>query len=46
MKLFRFDGGRIGVVIGDSAFDITHALGIDTASIAIDQVGEMTLNVR
>jgi 2-keto-4-pentenoate hydratase/2-oxohepta-3-ene-1,7-dioic acid hydratase in catechol pathway len=32
MKLFRFNGGRIGVTIGDNSFDITDALGIDTAA--------------
>ncbi|MBX6317673.1 fumarylacetoacetate hydrolase family protein [Pigmentiphaga sp.] len=29
MKLFRFDGGRIGIERDGSAFDITDALGID-----------------
>ncbi|MDB5854269.1 MAG: fumarylacetoacetate hydrolase [Herminiimonas sp.] len=31
MKLFRFNQGRIGVGIGDEAWDITDALGIDVA---------------
>ncbi len=31
MKLFRFNGGRIGVTIGDDSYDITEALAIDTA---------------
>jgi len=29
MKLFRFDGGRIGITIDDVSWDITDALGID-----------------
>ncbi|MES2480668.1 MAG: fumarylacetoacetate hydrolase family protein [Pseudomonadota bacterium] len=29
MKLIRFDGGRIGVVTPEGAFDLTEALGID-----------------
>lgn len=32
MKLFRFDGGRIGVGVGDACYDITEALGLDTAA--------------
>lgn len=32
MKLIRFDGGRIGAVTGDGAFDLTEPLGIDPAS--------------
>jgi 2-keto-4-pentenoate hydratase/2-oxohepta-3-ene-1,7-dioic acid hydratase in catechol pathway len=30
MKLFRFNGGRIGVTMGNGSYDITDALGIDT----------------
>ena len=30
MKLFRFNGGRIGVTAGGVSYDITDALGIDT----------------
>lgn len=29
MKLFRFNGGRIGVTIGNDSWDLTDALGID-----------------
>jgi 2-keto-4-pentenoate hydratase/2-oxohepta-3-ene-1,7-dioic acid hydratase in catechol pathway len=29
MKLFRFDGGRIGLQTADGSFDISDALGID-----------------
>jgi 2-keto-4-pentenoate hydratase/2-oxohepta-3-ene-1,7-dioic acid hydratase in catechol pathway len=29
MKLIRFDGGRIGAITPDGAFDLTEALGID-----------------
>ncbi|MDO8276568.1 MAG: fumarylacetoacetate hydrolase family protein [Burkholderiaceae bacterium] len=29
MKLFRFDGGRIGAATPDGAFDLTQALGVD-----------------
>ena len=29
MKLIRFDGGRIGAVTSDGAFDLTEALGVD-----------------
>lgn len=29
MKLFRFNGGRIGVVLNDRTYDITDALGLD-----------------
>ncbi len=29
MKLFRFNGGRIGIMDGGTAYDITDALGID-----------------
>jgi 2-keto-4-pentenoate hydratase/2-oxohepta-3-ene-1,7-dioic acid hydratase in catechol pathway len=32
MKLFRFDGGRIGIMTGDDCYDITDALGIDTGA--------------
>ena len=32
MKLFRFDGGRIGLTEGDASYDVTDALGIDTAA--------------
>jgi 2-keto-4-pentenoate hydratase/2-oxohepta-3-ene-1,7-dioic acid hydratase in catechol pathway len=32
MKLFRFDGGRIGATIEGRSYDITDALGIDTAA--------------
>ena len=32
MKLFRFEGGRIGITDGDSSYDITDALGIDVAT--------------
>jgi 2-keto-4-pentenoate hydratase/2-oxohepta-3-ene-1,7-dioic acid hydratase in catechol pathway len=32
MKLFRFDGGRIGISEGDSSYDITDALGFDVAT--------------
>jgi 2-keto-4-pentenoate hydratase/2-oxohepta-3-ene-1,7-dioic acid hydratase in catechol pathway len=31
MKLARFNGGRMGVVIGDEIFDVTEAAGIDPA---------------
>jgi 2-keto-4-pentenoate hydratase/2-oxohepta-3-ene-1,7-dioic acid hydratase in catechol pathway len=30
MKLFRFDGGRIGATIDGTSYDLTDALGIDT----------------
>lgn len=29
MKLFRFNGGRIGVSSGETSYDVTEALGID-----------------
>ena len=29
MKLFRFDGGRIGIAKGDDWFDVTEAFGVD-----------------
>lgn len=29
MKLFRFDGGRIGAATPEGAFDLTQALGVD-----------------
>jgi 2-keto-4-pentenoate hydratase/2-oxohepta-3-ene-1,7-dioic acid hydratase in catechol pathway len=32
MKLFRFDGGRIGLTQGERSYDITDALGVDTKS--------------
>ena len=32
MKLFRFDGGRIGLADGEAAYDITDALGLDPAA--------------
>lgn len=32
MKLFRFDGGRIGAITSDGAFDLTEALGVDPTS--------------
>jgi 2-keto-4-pentenoate hydratase/2-oxohepta-3-ene-1,7-dioic acid hydratase in catechol pathway len=32
MKVFRFDGGRIGITQGERSYDITDALGIDTAA--------------
>lgn len=32
MKVFRFNGGRIGIVANDQAYDITDALGIDVAA--------------
>lgn len=32
MKLFRFNGGRIGVTIGPQSYDITDALGVDVKS--------------
>lgn len=32
MKLFRFNGGRIGVTAGNASYDITDALGIDHQS--------------
>ncbi|HEY4072766.1 MAG TPA: fumarylacetoacetate hydrolase family protein [Herbaspirillum sp.] len=32
MKLFRFNGGRIGVMADDISYDITDALGIDIHS--------------
>jgi 2-keto-4-pentenoate hydratase/2-oxohepta-3-ene-1,7-dioic acid hydratase in catechol pathway len=32
MKLFRFNGGRIGLTQGDRSYDITDALGVDTQS--------------
>ena len=31
MKLFRFNGGRIGLTAGTSSYDLTDALGVDTA---------------
>jgi 2-keto-4-pentenoate hydratase/2-oxohepta-3-ene-1,7-dioic acid hydratase in catechol pathway len=31
MKLFRFDGGRIGITVDHRSYDITDALGVDTA---------------
>lgn len=31
MKLFRFDGGRIGVMIGTQSYDITETLGVDVS---------------
>jgi 2-keto-4-pentenoate hydratase/2-oxohepta-3-ene-1,7-dioic acid hydratase in catechol pathway len=30
MKLFRFNGGRIGITVNNSSYDISDALGIDT----------------
>jgi 2-keto-4-pentenoate hydratase/2-oxohepta-3-ene-1,7-dioic acid hydratase in catechol pathway len=30
MKLFRFNGGRIGITVDNTSYDITDALGIDT----------------
>ena len=32
MKLFRFNGGRIGMMVDTTAYDITDALGVDTAA--------------
>jgi 2-keto-4-pentenoate hydratase/2-oxohepta-3-ene-1,7-dioic acid hydratase in catechol pathway len=32
MKLFRFDGGRIGIAQGEASYDITDALGIDPSA--------------
>lgn len=32
MKLFRFNGGRIGLTEGERSYDITDALGVDTAA--------------
>lgn len=32
MKLFRFNGGRIGVTVKDISYDLTDALGIDVNS--------------
>jgi 2-keto-4-pentenoate hydratase/2-oxohepta-3-ene-1,7-dioic acid hydratase in catechol pathway len=32
MKLFRFNGGRIGITKDDISYDITDALGVDTAA--------------
>lgn len=32
MKLFRFDGARIGVTLDGRSLDITDALGVDTAA--------------
>src|SRR4051812_47140144 len=29
MKLFRYDGGRIGLTTTDGSFDVTQALGMD-----------------
>jgi hypothetical protein len=31
MKIARFDGGRIGVVVGDTIRDVTAAAGVDPA---------------
>jgi 2-keto-4-pentenoate hydratase/2-oxohepta-3-ene-1,7-dioic acid hydratase in catechol pathway len=31
MKIARFDGGRIGVVVGDRVHDVTDACGVDPA---------------
>jgi 2-keto-4-pentenoate hydratase/2-oxohepta-3-ene-1,7-dioic acid hydratase in catechol pathway len=31
MKIFRFNGGRIGITVGNTSYDVTEALGIDTA---------------
>ncbi len=31
MKIARFDGGRIGVVIGDRIHDVSDACGVDPA---------------
>lgn len=31
MKIARFDGGRIGLVVGDAIVDVTDAAGVDTA---------------
>lgn len=30
MKIARFDGGRIGLVVGDAIVDVTDAAGVDT----------------
>jgi 2-keto-4-pentenoate hydratase/2-oxohepta-3-ene-1,7-dioic acid hydratase in catechol pathway len=32
MKLFRFDGGRIGITVDQLSYDITDALGFDIAA--------------
>ena len=32
MKLFRFDGGRIGMARGDDWYDVTEAFGVDPKS--------------
>lgn len=32
MKLFRFNGGRIGVTLNDRSLDLTEALGVDTSA--------------
>ena len=31
MKIARFNGGRIGIVVGDTIRDVTAAAGIDPA---------------
>jgi 2-keto-4-pentenoate hydratase/2-oxohepta-3-ene-1,7-dioic acid hydratase in catechol pathway len=30
MKLFRFNGGRVGITVDNNSYDLTDALGIDT----------------
>ena len=44
MKLFRFNGGRVGVVFGDKAYDITQAANIDLAMWPPVQVVQLIAN--
>jgi 2-keto-4-pentenoate hydratase/2-oxohepta-3-ene-1,7-dioic acid hydratase in catechol pathway len=44
MKLFRFDGGRIGITEGARSYDITDALGVDTAAWPPVQMVQLIAN--
>ncbi len=44
MKLFRFDGGRIGITIADHSYDITDALGIDPSAWPPVQMVQLIAN--
>jgi 2-keto-4-pentenoate hydratase/2-oxohepta-3-ene-1,7-dioic acid hydratase in catechol pathway len=46
MKLFRFDGGRIGVTAEGRSWDITDALGVDTAAWPPVQMVQLIADFR
>lgn len=44
MKLFRFNGGRIGITVDNISYDVTDALGIDTQAWPPVQMVQLIAN--